>query len=126
MLENLLKDYLNTIKNIQEIGMIQTPYALEEQRQKLHHQILEELNTCYGLGNISDIYIRSKTIFENLDVINGLYSECEEWKLKTDRDVVMMARDLDKYLTSGECRMYLSGDVDNPVHIKYINKREAK
>ena len=118
MLEDLLKDYLFTVKNIQEIGMIQTPYALEEQRQKLHHQILKELNDCYGLGNTSDIYIRSKTIFENLDVINGLYSECEEWKLKTDRDVVMMARDLNKYITSGECRMYLSGDTTNPIHIK--------
>ena len=123
MLEDLLKDYLFTVKNIQEIGMIQTPYALEEQRQKLHHQILEELNTCYGLGNISDIYIRSKTIFENLDVINGLYSECEEWKLKTDTDVVLMARDLNKYLTSAECRMYLSGDTIKPIHIK---KMEVK
>lgn len=123
MLEDLLKDYLFTVKNIQEIGMIQTPYALEEQRQKLHHQILKELNDCYGLGNTSDIYIRSKTIFENLDVINGLYSECEEWKLKTDRDVVMMARDLNKYITSGECRMYLSGDTTNPIHIKRL---EAK
>ena len=123
MLENLLKDYLNTIKNIQETGMIQTPYMLEEQRQKLHHQILEELNSCYKLGNLPDIYIRSKTIFENLDVINGLYSGCEEWKLKTDRDVVMMSRDLNNYITSVECRMYLSGDITKPIHIKRL---EAK
>ena len=123
MLESLLKDYLSTIKAIQDVGMDKTPYMLEEQRQKIHQQILEKLDACYKIGDLSAAYIRSKTIFDNLDVINNLYSSCEEWKLKTNRDVVMMARDLDKYLTSGECLMYISGVALKPIHIK---KMEAK
>lgn len=121
MLYDLLQNYLYTLKDIQDMGMEKTPYALEEQRNKLHHQIIEELPL--EKNNFSTVYLLSKRIFENLDIINGLYSNCSEWKLQTVRDISMMAKDLYRYLTSSECLMYLEGKIDFPVHIKNLNMR---
>ena len=125
-MRDLIKEYLQTIKDIQELGCTQTPYALEEQRQKLHSHILNRISTYLctdGYNSYTDAYIRSKTIFNNLDIICNIYSECEEWKLLDEGDVSAMTNYLFRYITSSECLMYLEGKVDFPVHIRRLNER---
>ena len=44
-----------------------------------------------------------------MDKVCEIYSECEEWKLKDESDINHMARYLERFLTSQECRLYLEG-----------------
>ncbi|MBO6130933.1 MAG: hypothetical protein J6P28_03095 [Treponema sp.] len=126
MLKAVIKDYVETLKNIQEVGGIKTPYALDEMRNKLHRQILCNLSKLADFKDFSDAYIRSKTIFENLDLICEIFSTCEEWKLKSAGDVSAMSRYLLTYLTTSETLMYLEGRGNLPVHIRKLSERKRK
>ena len=126
MLKAVIKDYVETLKNIQELGEIKTPYALDELRNTLHKQILDLLSCYADFKDFTDVYIRSKTIFENLDLICEIFSTCEEWKLKSAGDVSAMSRYLWTYLTTSETLMYLEGRVNLPVHIRKLSERKRK
>ena len=52
-----------------------------------------------------------------MDLICRLYSDCEEWKLENHTDVVLMANDLYKFLTSAEAKMFIQGDVKELKHL---------
>ena len=120
MLRDIIKDYIQTLKNIQELGENKTPYALDEMRNKLHRQILCTLSSFADFKDFSDVYIRSKTIFENLDAICEIFSSCEEWKLELDGDVSAMTTYLWHYLIAPETLMYLEGKVNLPAHIRRL------
>ena len=122
MLRDIINDYMETLKNIQELGEnktpYETPYALDEMRNKLHRQILCSLSNLADFKDFSDAYIRSKTIKENLDAICEIFSSCEEWKLESDGDVSAMTTYMWHYLTASETLMYLEGRLNLPAHIR--------
>ena len=62
-MKELIKEYLETIKNIQEcneVGLI--PYELNSERVRLHRKIADYLD----LKNESE-YLRLREIFSNMD-----------------------------------------------------------
>lgn len=106
-MKELLIEYLEVLKNIQECnetGLL--PYTLNTERVRLHRKIADYLDVKNEYE-----YLRLREIFANMDLICGLYSECEEWKLKSHTDVVLMADNLNKFLTSSEAKMFIQGDV---------------
>ena len=106
-MKELLIEYLEVIKNIQECnetGLL--PYTLNTERVRLHRKIADYL----GLKNEFE-YLRLKEIFSNMDSICCIYSNCEEWKLKDHTDIVLMADNLKRFLTSAEAKMFIQGDV---------------
>lgn len=104
VLSELLKEYLTTIRDIKDCQIIGfNPYELNEKRIDLHYKIIK----CLGLKE--DTYLRLKTFTDNLDKVCEIYSACEEWKLKTSRDINMLAKDLERFLTSAEAMNYLEG-----------------
>ena len=115
----LLKEYLETIKSIQEYegndGF--ALYSLNQERVRLHRKIMNYLN----LKNESE-YIRLKEVFANMDKVCEIYSECEEWKLKDFRDIKMMAQDLERFLTSAECRLFLEGKATFLLELPCFNR----
>ena len=125
MLRDRIKGYMETLKNIQELGENKTPYALDEMRNKLHRQILCTLSKLADFKDFSDAYIRSKTIFENLDVICEIFSSCEEWKLESDGDVSAMTTYLWHYLAASETLMYLEGRLNLPAHIRRLIEKQV-
>lgn len=112
-MKELLVEYLETIKNIQEcneVGLI--PYELNSERVRLHRMIADYMDVKNEWE-----YLKLKEIFANMDLICRLYSDCEEWKLENHTDVVLMANDLYKFLTSSEAKMFIQGDVKE---LKYL------
>lgn len=105
MLE-LLKEYLEIIKNVQDCeGEGGFPiYSLNQERIRLHRKIMDYLD----LKNESE-YLRLKEVFSNMDKVCAIYSECEEWKLKDKSDIKQMARYLERFITSQECYWFLKG-----------------
>ena len=93
-------------------------------RNKLHRQILCTLSSLADFKDFSDAYIRSKTIFENLDVICEIFSSCDEWKLESDGDVSAMTTYLWHYLIATETLMYLEGKVNLPAHIRRLIEKK--
>lgn len=124
-MKELIKEYLETIKNIQEcneVGLV--PYELNSKRIKLHRKIADYLD----LKNESE-YLRLKEIFSNMDLICNIYSECEEWKLMDSTDVALMTNNLFWFLSSSEARLFIDGKVSDlkrlpciQNHIKEIRK----
>lgn len=110
MMMKLLKEYLRTIKNIQECQELGVnPYGLYElnnQRIRLHRKIAD----YFGIKNEAE-YLKLREIFSNMDLICDLYSKCEEWKLKDNTDIALMADNLNRFLGSAEARMFIQGDV---------------
>ena len=112
-MKELLIEYLEVIKNIQECnetGLL--PYTLNTERVRLHRKIAEYL----GIKNEME-YLKLKEIFANMDLICRLYSECEEWKLENHTDIVLMADNLKRFLTSAEAKMFIQGDVKELKHL---------
>ncbi len=112
-MKGLIKEYLETIKNIQEcneVGLI--PYELNSERVRLHRKIADYLD----LKNEIE-YLRLKEIFSNMDLICSIYSECEEWKLRDSTDVALMTNNLYWFLTSAEAKMFIQGDVKELKHL---------
>ncbi len=124
-MKELIKEYLETIKNIQECneaGLI--PYELNSERVRLHRKIADYL----GLKNESE-YLRLKDIFSNMDLICSIYSECEEWKLRDNTDIALMTNDLFWFLSSSEARLFIEGKASDlkqlpciKSHIREIGK----
>ncbi|MBQ3801802.1 MAG: hypothetical protein II837_16095 [Treponema sp.] len=124
-MKELIKEYLETIKNIQgcnEVGLI--PYELNSERVRLHRLIADYL----GLKNESE-YLRLKEIFSNMDLICSIYSDCEEWKLRDSTDIALMTNNLFYFLSSREAVLFIEGKVSNlkqlhciQNHIKEIEK----
>ena len=113
-MKELLVEYLEIIKNVQEYeGEGGFPiYSLNQERVRLHRKIADYLDIKSEME-----YLKLKEIFANMDLICGLYSECEEWKLENHTDVVLMANDLYKFLTSAEAKMFIQGDVKELKHL---------
>ena len=112
-MKELLIEYLEVIKNIQECnetGLL--PYTLNTERVRLHRKIADYLDIKSEME-----YLKLKEIFANMDLICGLYSECEEWKLKNHTDIVLMADNLKRFLTSAEAKMFIQGDVKELKHL---------
>ncbi len=106
-MKELLKEYLHIIKNIQECKELGVnPYELNSQRIRLHRKIAD----YFGIKNEAE-YLKLREIFSNMDLICGLYSTCEEWKLKDNTDIALMADNLNRFLGSAEARMFIQGDV---------------
>lgn len=124
-MKELIREYLETIKNIQEcneVGLV--PYELNSERIRLHRKIADYLD----LKNESE-YLRLKEIFSNMDLICSIYSECEEWKLRDSTDIALMTHDLFWFLSSSEARLFIDGKVSDlkrlpciQNHIKEIRK----
>lgn len=108
-MKELIKKYLETIKNIQEcneVGLI--PYELNSERVRLHRKIADYL----GLKNEAE-YLRLREIFSNMDLICNIYSDCEEWELRDSTDVVLMTNNLYWFLSSSEARLFIEGKVSD-------------
>jgi hypothetical protein len=106
-MKEFLKDYLRTIKSIQECNeMGVSPYSLNNERIRLHKKIVDLLGLKGEVG-----YLRLKEVFSNMELVCGLYSACEEWKLKDETDISLMADNLRRFLGSAEARLFLEGDV---------------
>lgn len=128
-MKELIKEYLKTIKNIQEcneVGLI--PYELNSERLRLHRKIADYL----GLKNEYE-YLRLRKIFSNMDLICNIYSDCEEWKLRDSTDIALMTNALFRFLSSSEARLFINGKVGNlkqlhciQNHIKEIKVNEKK
>ena len=105
-MKELLIEYLEVIKNIQDCNNDGVPvvYTLNQERIKLHRQIMD----CLGLKNEYE-YLRLKDVFGNMDKICGIYSQCEEWKLKDESDVKAMSQYLERFFTSAEGSFFLEG-----------------
>lgn len=117
-MKGLLKDYLRTIKGIQECDeMGVSPYSLNNERIRLHRKIFEYL----GLKNEFQ-YLRLKEVFSNMDLVCSLYSACEEWKLKDATDISLMADNLNRFLGSAEARLFLEGDVEELKNLPCFNR----
>ena len=93
---NLELDYLECIKNIEELGC-GSLYGLENMRYELHRKILEK----HGL---SDFYERSKYIMSNLD-------KAIDFKLPLDRceSLKPYARELERLLSCQEGQYFITG-----------------
>lgn len=116
LFRDTIKEYLECIKNIQDCitsGMV--PYTLEQKRVGLHNKIAKYLD-CDSTSK----YEALKEIFSNMDIICKIYSECDEWKLETERDIKMMSQYLEYFLTSAECRLYLEGKVSSLFNLHCI------
>ena len=112
-MRELIKEYLTTLKNIQdcnESGLI--PYELNSERIRLHREIADYLN----IKNEYE-YLRLREIFSNMDLICGIYSEAEEWKLRNYTDIVLMTNNLFYFLTSAEARLFIEGKVKELNHL---------
>lgn len=112
-LKEHIKKYLEILKVIQEMrepGYSLTPYALEIARQDKHSEIVDCLMVYLHNGtDRSDVYIRSKEIFNNLDKVNRIYSTAAEWRLRTDEDIHHLTNDLYHFLTSRTLHLFLEG-----------------
>lgn len=117
-MKELLKDYLRTIKGIQECDeMGVSPYSLNNERIRLHKKIANLL----GLKSEAE-YLRLKEVFSNMDLVCSLYSACEEWKLKDETDISLMADNLNRFLGSAEARLFLEGDVSALKNLPCFNR----
>ncbi len=117
-MKELLKDYLRTIKGIQECDeMGVSPYSLNNERIRLHKKIADWL----GLKGEAE-YLRLKEVFSNMDLVCSLYSACEEWKLKDETDISLMADNLHRFLGSAEARLFLEGDVSMLKNLPCFNR----
>lgn len=107
-MKELLKDYLRVVRSIQSCGEAGIAvYSLNNERIRLHKKIAD----YFGLkGEVG--YLRLKEVFSNMDLVCGLYSACEEWKLKDETDISLMADNLNRFLGSAEARLFLEGDVE--------------
>lgn len=124
-MKELIKEYLETIKNIQEcneVGLV--PYELNSERVRLHRKIADYL----GLKNEFE-YLRLKEIFSNMNLICSIYSSCEEWKLKDRTDIALMTNNLFYFLSSSEALLFIEGKVSDlkqlpciQNHIKEVNE----
>ena len=106
-MKGLLKDYLRVVRSVQSCGEAGIAvYSLNNERIRLHKKIADWL----GLkGEVE--YLRLKEVFSNMELVCSLYSTCEEWKLKDETDISLMANNLHWFLTSAEARLFLEGDV---------------
>ena len=119
-MKGLLKDYLRTIKSIQECNeMGASPYSLNNERVKLHKKIADLLGLKGEIG-----YLRLKEVFSNMELVCALYSACEEWKLKDETDISLMADNLHRFLGSAEARLFLEGDVKELRNLPSFRRNE--
>lgn len=96
-LKELLYEYFEIIKEIQDFqsgfDLPVSLYSLEQNRINKHKEIEEylELN-CLEKD-------RLKNLFSNLDKVCILYSECDEYLLKTKRDIKFLTKYVLDFLT---------------------------
>ena len=119
-MKGLLKNYLRVVRSVQscgEAGIV--VYSLNNERIRLHKKIADLL----GLkGELQ--YLKLKEVFSNLDLVCALYSTCEEWKLKDETDISLMADNLDRFLGSAEARLFLEGDVEELKNLPCFRRNE--
>lgn len=106
--------YLECIKSTQDLGCTETGLILPSNinRAYFHEKMCMEL---FGFDpNVQKgKYLAFKQITDNLDKVCGIYSDCDEWKLETIRDLRMMARYLMNYLNKSEVKLFIEGKTDS-------------
>lgn len=115
-----IQKYLYSLQNIlfyqQDACDFCTPYQLEMNRQNAHNElvanhILPMLKLDSSFSD-TDVYIRTKLIFSNLDKVWKIYDNTE-FDLKDDTCLAFLALYLEKLFTSSECKNYLEGKTEH-------------
>lgn len=114
-MQKLIKDYLQVL---QRIAMVKgddefatTPYMLNRQRIEAHDALFKELFTYLKPEpgqTREDCYWRSKELFSRLDKIFKLFNEWD-LDLKNSEDIMILTKDLDRFLFKTEVKYYLEG-----------------
>ena len=112
---NLVCDYLQCIADTQDLSFSESaslilPKGLN--RAFFHEQMCVKF-FGFDVSNEPQKYIAFKYITDNLDKVCALYSECDEWKLKTKRDIKFMAKYLTDFLSKTEVQYFIDGEIDN-------------
>lgn len=112
-MERLIQDYLRILQRIAiykgDDEYATTPYTFNMMRTEAHEKLFEEL--YHGLSPICDreeSFWRSKDLFGNLDKIFRLYNAFE-LDLKDREHLIILSKDLMKFLSSTEVKYYLEG-----------------
>lgn len=102
--------YCETIKTIQDLQRGGAFYlsSLEDERVRWHKEILKHHR--YDSEN-KDTYFRSKYVFDNLDRICNIFSECKESELIDDRDVLFCANYLYQFCMNCKFSFFMDGNI---------------
>lgn len=75
--------------------------------QRLFEKLMEGLTLAEGFSS-DDTFWRSKEIFANLDKVFRLYNDFE-LDLENTEHILILAKDLEKFLSKTEVKYYLEG-----------------
>ena len=88
-----------------------TPYGMNARRMDLHDALFQELyKTLKPVEGFTenDVYWRSKEIFSRPDKVFALYNDFK-LDLKDTQHIMLLAEDLEKFLSKTEVKFYLEG-----------------
>lgn len=113
-----IKEYLRIMQTIEMMRgdddlTFVTPYAMNARRMDLHDALFQELyKTLSPVEGFTenDVYWRSKEIFSRLDKVFALYNDFK-LDLKDTQHIMLLAEDLEKFLSKSEVKMYLEGRI---------------
>lgn len=111
-----IREYLRIMQTIEMMRgednlAFVTPYAMNARRMELHDALFQELyKTLKPVEGFmeNDVYWRSKEIFSRLDKVFRLYNDFD-LDLKNIDHIIILADDLEKFLSKTEVRYYLEG-----------------
>lgn len=127
-LRRLIYQYLYCLQSIQEYNEdteeVLTPYALETKRQEIHYEIVEACIKYFDLkdNDISEILLRSKEIFSNLDKVCSCYSRNKEWELKNESDITHTFLCIWFFLDREKTIQFLNGELEAPDFSKHPSR----
>lgn len=113
-----IKEYLRIMQTIEmmrgddDLAFV-TPYGMNARRMDLHDALFQELyKTLKPVEGFTenDVYWRSKEIFSRLDKVFALYNDFK-LDLKDTQHIMLLAEDLEKFLSKSEVKMYLEGRI---------------
>lgn len=111
-----IKEYLRIMQTIEmmrgddDLAFV-TPYGMNARRMDLHDALFQELyKTLKPVEGFTenDVYWRSKEIFSRLDKVFALYNDFK-LDLKDTQHIMLLAEDLEKFLSKTEVKFYLEG-----------------
>ena len=111
-----IREYLRIMQTIEmmrgddDLAFV-TPYGMNARRMDLHDALFQELyKTLKPVEGFTenDVYWRSKEIFSRLDKVFALYNDFK-LDLKDTQHIMLLAEDLEKFLSKTEVKMYLEG-----------------
>lgn len=107
-------NYLYALQNIlaykSDAMDFMTPYGLETRRQDAHNAMVQNVILPMLKSDVdsSEVYIRTKTITDNLDKVWKIY-DSTPFDLLDDDCIPWLAKYLEKLFLSTECKYYLEG-----------------